>query len=110
MRYLLILPLLFLAACAGGIPTPQSAGLPDPDAILIPDPGALPDAQLCAYAAEVQSAADAWEAYANRWLALAGREPVSFAELAGERDEVAKVLEARRVLCVVEPPLARPAE
>lgn len=108
MRALLIASALLLAACAGGVPTPDSVGLPDPESILIPDPGALPDAQLCAYAAELQAASDAWEAYANRWLALAGREPVSFAELAGENEKVAELLETRRVLCAAPAPAARP--
>lgn len=107
MRAALAIIPLALAACAGGIPTPQSAGLPEPEAILIPNPAALPDAQLCAYADEVGAALAAWEGYLSRWTVALGKKPVSLAALVGEREEIAKLVEARGALCVVPP--ERPA-
>ena len=97
-----------LAACAGGIPTPETTGLPDPASIIIPDPAALPDAKLCAYADELEAAAAKWETWASGWLKLIGKEPVSLKALAAEQVDVEKIAEARGLLCAEPAPVPRP--
>lgn len=58
--------------------------------------------------AELESAALAWEDYANRWLALVGREPVSIKALAAEQVDVEKIAEARGLICAQDAPAPRP--
>lgn len=103
MRFALPLTALatvFLVACEPY--TPDQLNLPSPDAIILPDPAALDNKQLCAYAVKIENAAVAWEDYANKWIKLAGKEPISFSQFASEYDDLEKLLEARRLTCVVE--------
>lgn len=96
--------LLALAACGDGftgpmIPTPESLGLPTP--AVIPNPGALASPELCAYAAEMETAAAAWEAHINRWIFVLGGEPVSLGEYLAASEEAQRALAARNLACGV---------
>jgi hypothetical protein len=111
MRALVILAgAIGLAGCAAGqIPTPTSAGLPQPGDVIIAQPGDLPNTQLCAYANDLEAAARAWTDYANSWLGLFGRDPVSLDAFLEAQEDAAKVIEARNLLCQAAPPMPRPA-
>ena len=91
---------VFLVACEPY--TPDTLNLPNPESIIIPNPATLDNSQLCAYAVKIEDAAVAWENYANSWIELVGKEPISFSQFASEYDDLEKLLEARRLTCVVE--------
>lgn len=103
MKYalpIMALAAVFLVACEPY--TPDALNLPDPENIIIADPTVLDNPELCAYAVKIEAAAIAWENYANKWIKLAGKEPISFSQFASEYVDLEKLLEARRLTCVVE--------
>lgn len=104
MRYLLILPLLFLAACAGfTLPSPSTVGGGNSQA-------ATKLAEFCrADIADANIAAlQEWVVLYNVVAPLIEREPID-TEALTQRQAVRKLLAVRSALCLATQPLPAPA-